>query len=62
MWTRRAYLSYLGTWSAYKRYVAAAGVDPLPELDAALEPVWPSGQAKPVKFELVGRVGRVARG
>jgi ubiquinone/menaquinone biosynthesis C-methylase UbiE len=61
-WTRGAYLGYLRTWSAYKRYVAAAGVDPLPELEAVLEPVWPSDSAKPVQFELVGRVGRVTRG
>lgn len=58
-WTRRDYLRYLGTWSAYKRYVAATGADPLPALDVALEPVWPSANPKVVQFELVGRIGRV---
>jgi hypothetical protein len=58
-WTRHAFLSYMRTWSAYSRYVAAGGADPMPALDAALARVWPDATTKPVQFELVGRVGRL---
>jgi hypothetical protein len=48
------------TWSSYTRYLAEHGVDPMPALDRALASLWPDAATKPVAFDLVGRVGRVA--
>jgi hypothetical protein len=59
VWTREMFLSYMRTWSSYRRYVAAQGVDPMPALDEALAELWPDVEAKPVIFDLVGRVGRL---
>jgi ubiquinone/menaquinone biosynthesis C-methylase UbiE len=58
-WTRAAFLNYMRTWSAYKRYVAVQSADPMPALDRMLTELWPDAATKPVTFELVGRVGRV---
>jgi hypothetical protein len=58
-WTRAAFLDYLRTWSAYTRYRAVHGTDPMPALDRALVGLWPDAERKPVVFDLVGRVGRV---
>jgi SAM-dependent methyltransferase len=58
-WTRAGFLSYLGTWSSYKHYVAVHGLDPIPALERALARLWPDAEVKPVVFDLVGRVGRL---
>jgi hypothetical protein len=58
-WTRLGFLNYLRTWSAYKRYLAVGGADPMPALDRALASLWPDEETKPVVFDLVGRVGRI---
>jgi len=58
-WTRGAFLNYMRTWSAYRRYVAVERADPMPALDRMLTELWPDAATKPVTFELVGRVGRV---
>lgn len=60
-WTRAAFVNYMRTWSAYKRYVADKNLDPMPGLDAALAVLWPEGESRPVTFELVGRIGRFGR-
>jgi SAM-dependent methyltransferase len=38
---RAALLGYVSTWSAVSRCYAEEGIDPVPELETALEPVWP---------------------
>jgi SAM-dependent methyltransferase len=43
---RNALVGYVSTWSATSRCHAATGIDPVPELEAALEPVWPDASAK----------------
>ena len=58
-WTRAGYLSYLSTWSSYRRYVAVHGLDVMPALDRALADHWPDGETRAVIFDLVGRVGRI---
>jgi SAM-dependent methyltransferase len=60
VWTRETFLNYMRTWSSYRRYVAAAGIDPMTALDRALASLWPDAETKPVTFDLDGRVGRVA--
>jgi hypothetical protein len=60
LWARETFLNYMRTWSSYRRYVAEEGIEPMPALDRALAELWPNAEAKPVIFDLVGRVGRVA--
>jgi SAM-dependent methyltransferase len=57
-WTLDAYVRYLRTWSGVKLFERERGCDPLVELEMALRESWPRDEAKPVSFELVGRVGR----
>lgn len=58
-WSRAEYMSYLGTWSAVRKYREHNGEDPLAVLDQELAPDWPDGAVRPVTFEFVGRVGRI---
>ena len=58
-WPREALLSYVGTWSAVERCRAASGVDPVPELAAALAVSWPAGTARKLHFPIHLRIGRV---
>jgi SAM-dependent methyltransferase len=58
-WSLQRLLDYLSTWSAVKRYQAALGHDPLPELLRELEPVWGDAHAaKKLQWPLFLRVGR----
>ena len=57
--TRAALLGYLGSWSAVSRYRAATGVDPIPELEAELAPLWPDGNARRVCWPLTVVAGRM---
>ncbi len=56
-----ALLGYVGTWSATRRYLEARGEDPVPELGKALADSWGEpGAARPVRWPLVMRAGRLA--
>jgi SAM-dependent methyltransferase len=59
--TRQEFLGYAGTWSAVKHATEQEGRDPLPELAAALEPIWPEGERRTVSWPLAVRIGRVKR-
>ena len=59
-WSRDDYLRYLGTWSAVRKYAEASGNDPVAALDDRLSAVWPAGETRSVRFEFVGRAGRIA--
>jgi SAM-dependent methyltransferase len=59
-WDRETFMGYLRTWSAYKRYVLEHERDPVEMLAHALRPLWADGEVKPVGFELVMRIGRIA--
>lgn len=59
-WPLAAVLGYVGSWSAVARCRAQSGIDPLPELSAALTPQW--GDAKrerTVRWPLVVRAARL---
>jgi SAM-dependent methyltransferase len=58
-WTLDAFLSYLGTWSAYRRSVAAKRDDPLPALGERLASHWGPGERE-VRWPIHLRVGLVA--
>ncbi len=53
-----AYLDYLGTWSAVRRFRAATGNDPLPELRDRLERPWGDAGRRTVRWPLALRAGR----
>ena len=57
-WTLERTLSYFGTWSAVDRYRAAEGRDPLPDVAAALTPLWPEGTTRRLRWQIHLRLGR----
>lgn len=59
-WTRERLVTYLRSWSAASRYLAETGIDPVTAVDRALEPLWPAGEARAVRWPLTVLVGRVA--
>lgn len=60
-WTLPELLGYLGTWSAYRRFIADVGDDPLPDLARELSAKWGGGRRE-VRWPLHMRVGKVERG
>ncbi len=57
---RDRFVGYAKTWSAVKECRAKEGVDPIPELEAALEPVWRDRSRRiDVLWPLTLRVGRI---
>jgi len=58
-WPLAALLGYLGTWSAVARYRAAEQRDPLPQVAAALAPLWPDGGVRRLVWPIHLRLGRV---
>ncbi len=58
-----AYLGYIGTWSAVRRFIDDRGTDPLATLRRRLEPAWgdPSSERR-VHWPLALRAGRKPRG
>lgn len=60
VWTLEELASYLRTWSAVRRFIAARGFDPVNRLVEELAPVWGDHQqARQVTWSLFGRVGRL---
>jgi SAM-dependent methyltransferase len=58
-WTRPRLLGYLRSWSATRAYQERTGRDPLPEVERALERVWPDPEAvHPARWALHLRLGR----
>jgi SAM-dependent methyltransferase len=56
---RREFLGYVSTWSATARARREEGRDPIPELEAALVPLWPDPAARrPITWPIGMRVGR----
>ena len=52
-------LGFIRTWSAVGRFIAARGFDPIPELGAALGPVWGEpAKARRITWPLTVRAGR----
>ncbi|HSE52716.1 MAG TPA: class I SAM-dependent methyltransferase [Gemmatimonadales bacterium] len=52
-------LGFIRTWSAVGRFIAARGHDPIPELGAALGPVWGEpAVARQISWPLTVRAGR----
>ena len=59
-WNLAHFIGYQATWSATKAYRARTGHDPIPELAAAIAPLWgdPVRQRK-ISWPLALRVGRL---
>jgi hypothetical protein len=57
-WSLGQFLSYLRTWSAVNRYIAAKGLDPVSDLEPELIPLWGNARRR-VMWPLSGRIGRV---
>jgi SAM-dependent methyltransferase len=54
---RQAFVGYLRTWSAVRRFVEAQRMDPLASLLPHLEAAWPSGEERLVRWRLFGLAG-----
>ncbi len=58
-WSLPRLMDYVSTWSAVKRHGADTGNDPLPQLAAALAPLWGEpASARRLRWPLFLRVGR----
>jgi SAM-dependent methyltransferase len=60
-WSRAQLLGYLRTWSAVGQYLRREGVDPVLELEPALEAVWPDQVERTVRWPLTVLAGRPQR-
>lgn len=58
-WSRERLLGYLRTWSAVRTYVEREGRDPVADVEPAIASAWPGGEARPVRWVLFMRAGRV---
>ncbi|MDE2422538.1 MAG: class I SAM-dependent methyltransferase [Gammaproteobacteria bacterium] len=59
-WSLPHFLGYQATWSATKRYIENTGHNPIPELQAALAPLWGAPEKlRKIEWPLSLRVGRV---
>jgi ubiquinone/menaquinone biosynthesis C-methylase UbiE len=56
--TRSEYLGYVGTWSSVVRCIEAEGRDPVHELEARLQGVWPAEERRLVRWPISVRAGR----
>ena len=58
-WTPDHLAGYVRTWSAVKHFIRENGYDPVGALMSELEPHWPAGALKEVRFPILLRVGRI---
>ncbi len=59
-WSLPHFVGYQATWSATKRYIESTGHNPIPELQAALAPLWGAPEkSRKIEWPLSLRVGRV---
>lgn len=58
-WPLSAYLGYLRTWSATKRFQTAHGFDPVGRLTPEFAAAWADIGARPVRWALSVRAGRI---
>jgi len=61
-WNLDQVLGYVSSWSATSRYRQATGEDPLPRLQAALQPGWPASGIAEIRMPIGLRVGRLRPG
>ena len=57
-WTLEEFLGYVASWSAVQRYRDANDDDPLRELHTTLEPLWPRGTRKRLRWPIQLRLGQ----
>ena len=58
-WPLAAYLGYLRTWSATKQFQKAHGFDPVERLTPEFTAAWGDEDARPVRWALSVRAGRI---
>jgi ubiquinone/menaquinone biosynthesis C-methylase UbiE len=60
-WTCERFIGYLGTWSAVKEYRQRTAADPIPEVQRAIEAVWPATDVRDVRWPLTVCAGHRPR-
>jgi SAM-dependent methyltransferase len=59
-WSLAHFVGYQATWSATKRYIESTGHNPIPELQAALTPLWGAPEKlRKIEWPISLRVGRL---
>jgi hypothetical protein len=59
-WSLAHFVGYQATWSATKRYIESTGHNPIPELQAALAPLWGAPEKlRKIEWPISLRVGRL---
>lgn len=59
-WSLPHFVGYQATWSATKRYIESTGHNPIPELQAALAPLWGSPEKmRKIEWPISLRVGKL---
>jgi SAM-dependent methyltransferase len=59
-WSLPHFVGYQATWSATKRYIESTGHNPIPELKAALAPLWGSPEKlRKIEWPISLRVGKL---
>jgi SAM-dependent methyltransferase len=59
-WSLTHFVGYQATWSATKRYIESTGHNPIPELQAALAPLWGAPEKlRKIEWPISLRVGRL---
>ncbi len=59
-WTLADLKGYLSTWSSVKKYIQLHQHNPVDSFITDLQVDWPDNEAKPIRFPLFQRIGKVA--
>lgn len=60
-WNRQQLIGYFNTWSSVQHFIKAHQYNPVDELAAAIEAVWPGEEAIGFYFPLFVKIGRVVK-
>ena len=60
-WNRRQLIGYFNTWSSVQHFIKAHQYNPVDELAAVIEKVWPGEDVKSFYFPLFLKLGKVAK-
>lgn len=58
-WSLEHLIGYLNTWSAVQHFIKENGYNPVKDLKKEIEKLWPEGEIKTVRFNMLLRIGRV---
>lgn len=60
-WNRQQLIGYFNTWSSVQHFIKAHQYNPVDELAASIEAVWPNDNSKQFYFPLFLKLGRIQK-